>query len=199
MTFTRRRLCLAGVSFAILGGSGCLGGSSDTDGSTATAEQSNDTPDTSDDDDPSDAAPETDEGRNDGWEWSGGTLSVESAVQHCDPSHECCADYAEYLEYHDVEVAVEEMSESELETVKDEFGVPEDARSCHTVEIGGYLVEGHVPLDAIDTLLTEEPDVIGIAVPGQPRYSPGLGPNSDRPMPVYSFDDEGTVTVFERV
>lgn len=197
MTLTRRRLCLAGASFALVGGSGCLGGSDGNDSGTAAADSSSDV-DESEAEPSSEPADDADEGRNDGWEWYR-EPPVESVVQHCDPSHECCADYAEYLEYHGIEVAVAETTEAELEERKDEWGIPADARSCHTLEVGDYLVEGHVPLDAINTLLDEDPEVDGIAVPEQPRYSPGLGPNSDRPLTVYSFQEEGEVTEFDRV
>jgi hypothetical protein len=46
--------------------------------------------------------------------------------------------------------------------------------SCHTVEIENYFVEGHVPIEAIQKLLNEKPDINGIALPGMPSGSPGM-------------------------
>ena len=46
--------------------------------------------------------------------------------------------------------------------------------SCHTAVIGDYFVESYVPIEAIDKLLAEKPDVAGIALPGMPAGSPGM-------------------------
>lgn len=58
---------------------------------------------------------------------------------------------------------------------KSEVGVPMAYSSCHTTIAGGYFIEGHVPLEAIDRLLAERPDIDGIALPGMPPGSPGMG------------------------
>lgn len=54
------------------------------------------------------------------------------------------------------------------------LGVPDALRSCHTAEIGGYFVEGHVPASDIRKLLAKRPAAAGIAVPGMPVGSPGM-------------------------
>lgn len=56
-----------------------------------------------------------------------------------------------------------------------EIGIPDVAASCHTALVDGYAVEGHVPLQAIERLLADRPDLVGIAVPGMPGDSPGMG------------------------
>jgi hypothetical protein len=56
-----------------------------------------------------------------------------------------------------------------------EIGIPDAAASCHTALVDGYAVEGHVPLQAIERLLADRPDLVGIAVPGMPGDSPGMG------------------------
>ena len=59
-----------------------------------------------------------------------------------------------------------------LKTAK---GVPQDLWSCHTMEVDGYIIEGHVPADAVAKLLRERPEgVAGLAVPGMPLGSPGM-------------------------
>ncbi len=51
--------------------------------------------------------------------------------------------------------------------------------SCHTAIVDGYVVEGHVPVEAVRRLLEQRPDAIGIAVPGMPALSPGMGGSRD--------------------
>jgi len=62
----------------------------------------------------------------------------------------------------------------------------------------GYVIEGHVPVDAIRRLLKEKPPVIGLAVAGMPIGSPGMeGPNP-QPYDVLAFDRQGRVSVYAR-
>ena len=62
-------------------------------------------------------------------------------------------------------------------------------QSCHTTVIGKYFVEGHMPFEAINKLLSENPDISGIALPGMPSGSPGMpGPQAE-PFMVYSIKD----------
>jgi hypothetical protein len=65
----------------------------------------------------------------------------------------------------------------QIESFKNANGVPEEVHSCHTAVVDGYIIEGHVPAGAILRLLAERPDAIGIAVPGMPEDSPGMGGN----------------------
>lgn len=59
--------------------------------------------------------------------------------------------------------------------MKRDAAVPENLWSCHTTRISGYIIEGHVPFAAIRQLLEQRPDINGIAVPGMPAGSPGMG------------------------
>ncbi|MGZ5339751.1 MAG: DUF411 domain-containing protein, partial [Thermoleophilaceae bacterium] len=54
------------------------------------------------------------------------------------------------------------------------LGVPAALASCHTAEVGGYVIEGHVPAAEIERLLTERPQAAGLAAPGMPVGSPGM-------------------------
>ncbi|WP_049927508.1 DUF411 domain-containing protein [Halopiger goleimassiliensis] len=208
MVTTRRRLCSAVGAAVLAGFAGCIGDSgddsetgseADPDDSETGSEADPDDSETGSEADPDDsetgseADPETDAA---GWAWSG-TLPVETVVQHYDPSCSCCSRYASYLEDHGL--AVEREETDDRGAVLNELGVPDDAASCHTVEVGSYLVEGHVPLEAVEELLAEEPDVDGIAAPGMPRNSPGMGPPGDEPLSIYSFDESGTVSEFTTV
>ncbi|SEH15975.1 Uncharacterized conserved protein [Natronorubrum sediminis] len=133
----------------------------------------------------------------DDWEWSG-SLPVDSVVQHHDPNCGCCAEYVEYLEDNGFEVQLEETEDPGA--VKQELGVPSDAESCHTVEFGDYVVEGHVPLEAVEEAYEDDDDDIeGIAAPGMPEYSPGMGPRGDDPLTIHAFDDSGDVYEYTEV
>ena len=132
----------------------------------------------------------------DEWAWSG-SLPVDGVVQHHDPSCGCCSKYAAYLEENGI--AVDERATDDRDANRRELGVPEEAASCHTLEVGDYLVEGHVPLEAIEELLAEEPDVDGLAIPGMPRHAPGMGPPGDEPLTVSAFDASGDLEPFLEV
>lgn len=72
--------------------------------------------------------------------------------------------------------AIVELTEDpQVALFKADNGVPDGARSCHTALVGGYVVEGHVPSTAIVKLLNDRPDVVGLALPGMPSDSPGMG------------------------
>jgi hypothetical protein len=104
----------------------------------------------------------------------GVALAAGEAVElYRDPGCGCCGAHAEYLRGHGYEVEV--IATDDIAGVKSEHGVPRALASCHTALIEGYVVEGHVPADSIERLLAEQPDVIGISVPGMPVGSPGMG------------------------
>jgi hypothetical protein len=89
-----------------------------------------------------------------------------------DPSCGCCAGWTEHVRAAGFPVEVVETES--LNRVKRRLGVPQDLAGCHTAEVGGYVVEGHVPATAIRRLLDEKPAAIGLAVPGMPVGSPGM-------------------------
>ena len=68
-----------------------------------------------------------------------------------------------------------ERSVDDLAPVEARFGVPQAAVACHTAVIDGYVVEGHVPVDVIQRILRDRPNIVGVAVPGMPKGSPGMG------------------------
>lgn len=91
-----------------------------------------------------------------------------------------------------------DVTEAQLIAIKSEHGVPRDLQSCHTGIVDGYVVEGHVPADALQRLLEEKPDVQGLTVPGMPVGSPGMmGPNP-QPYNVLTFEKDGSRAVYER-
>ena len=78
-------------------------------------------------------------------------------------------------------------------------GIGDEVASCHTAEIDGYVVEGHVPAEAISRLLAERPDAVGLALSGMPADSPGMGgdESSWATQPVVLVGDDGSVTSWE--
>jgi hypothetical protein len=102
-----------------------------------------------------------------------------------------------YLRKHGA--AVELTDDAEREAFRTEQGVPDDAASCHTAMIDGYIIEGHVPTDAIQRLLEDRPDAIGLALPGMPADSPGMGGDSTNwaNQPVMLIDANGDLVPFD--
>ncbi|WP_245544278.1 DUF411 domain-containing protein [Oceanicola granulosus] len=90
-----------------------------------------------------------------------------------DPSCGCCTAWADLAR--EAGYMVEITETDDYAGMKAEAGVPEPLWACHTARVGGYIVEGHVPFAAIARLLAERPDITGIAVPGMPLDSPGMG------------------------
>lgn len=88
---------------------------------------------------------------------------------------------------------------NDLEGVPERQRVPEALRSCHTAIVAGYLVEGHVPAEAIRRLLRERPRVAGLAVPGMPAGSPGMESSSPVAYDVLAFQPSGQTYVFAHV
>ena len=82
----------------------------------------------------------------------------------------------------------------DLSTIKRQAGKPADLEACHTATIGGYVVEGHVPLEAVARLLAERPDIRGIAVPGMPSGSLGMGEDPAASYTVYAFSGQAGET-----
>ncbi|MEN5119026.1 DUF411 domain-containing protein [Luteimonas sp. TWI662] len=84
----------------------------------------------------------------------------------------CCGKWVEHMQRDGFEV--ETLDVENLAAVKTRLGVPDAMASCHTAEIDGYFIEGHVPAADVRRLLAERPDARGIAVPGMPMGSPGM-------------------------
>jgi hypothetical protein len=85
-----------------------------------------------------------------------------------------------------------------LNTVKGQHQVPSQLQSCHTAIVDGYIIEGHVSVAEIERLLSERPDIVGLAVPGMPVGSPGMEVSGyeTQPYDVIAFDEAGNMEVF---
>ena len=88
-----------------------------------------------------------------------------------DPNCGCCKDWVTILEKSGFSVRV---FESGNEAMRAQLGMPVKLGSCHTARVGGYVIEGHVPVREIRRLLREQPKAIGLTVPGMVVGSPGM-------------------------
>lgn len=119
-------------------------------------------------------------------------------IVHKSASCQCCGVWVEHLR--NAGFAVEARNVDDLPSIKKRLGVPAELGSCHTAEVDGYFVEGHVPASDIRRLLRERPKARGIAVPGMPAGSPGMEvPSGQRdPYDVLLVGQDASVSVFAR-
>jgi hypothetical protein len=110
------------------------------------------------------------------------------------PACGCCGIWAKYMRARGYKVKV--LTREDMEPIKLRAGVPDDLATCHTAFIEDYVVEGHVPLPAIEKMLRERPRILGIAVPGMPAGSPGMPTVNKEPFQVFAFDAEGEQTPY---
>ncbi|WP_018237059.1 DUF411 domain-containing protein [Ensifer sp. BR816] len=106
-------------------------------------------------------------------------------VIYKDPLCGCCESWAAAMRA--AGFAVEVHHESDMTAIKRRFAVPADMEACHTAVLDGYLLEGHVPLEAIRKLIAERPDIVGLAVPGMPAGSLGMGDDPQAAYEVYAL------------
>ncbi|MET0807127.1 MAG: DUF411 domain-containing protein [Pseudoxanthomonas sp.] len=93
-------------------------------------------------------------------------------VVHKSASCGCCKLWVEHMRTAGFDVEVRESDN--VNPVKERVGVPLGKGSCHTAEVGGYFVEGHVPAGDVKRLLAQKPDAKGLVLPGMPAGSPGM-------------------------
>ncbi len=111
------------------------------------------------------------------------------------PSCGCCGRWIAHLRQNGFQVI--EVTDADMADVKRRHGIPVQLRSCHTAEVGGYTIEGHVPAADIRRLLRESPPTAGLSVPGMPAGSPGMemGPRRDD-YTVWRFTEDGSIEAF---
>jgi hypothetical protein len=114
------------------------------------------------------------------------------------PTCGCCTKWVDYVKAAGFQTVVHDMSE--VDEVKDNLGVPQALRSCHTTQVDRYVIEGHVPADDIRRLLDQKLKVAGLAAPGMPASSPGMAvPGAPHePYEVLAFQLDGKTEVYAR-
>ncbi len=110
------------------------------------------------------------------------------------PSCGCCGQWTEYLKQNGFRPEIVDMDD--VSAIKRLAQVPDDLVSCHTAVVERYVVEGHVPVEAIRKMLSERPKIIGIAVPGMPAGAPGMPGQDPEHFDVIAFAREGKQRLF---
>jgi hypothetical protein len=127
-------------------------------------------------------------------------LAVEAGRVWKNPSCGCCKSWISHMAGNGFALDVTEVDQTALEAVKRQNGISEKHASCHTARIGDYVVEGHVPASAVNRLLAEKPDAVGLAVPGMPAGSPGMETDgASEAYDVLLIKKDGSSEVFEHV
>lgn len=118
---------------------------------------------------------------------TGAAVADPAITVYKSPNCGCCVKWVEYLRKEGFEVNA--INRSDLTPIKQRAGVKPDMASCHTAMVDGYVIEGHVPASAIRRLLQERPDTLGLAVPGMPDNSPGMGKMNGK-LKTYTMEGE---------
>ncbi|MFY0989982.1 DUF411 domain-containing protein [Halomonas sp. C05BenzN] len=112
----------------------------------------------------------------------------DEATLYKNPQCGCCDEYARQLEALGVSVTI--VDDVELGDIKHQVGLPYGLGSCHTIVMGDYAIEGHVPFAAIETLFEERPDIGGIGLAGMPIGTPGMPGPKQGDWNIYQFTDQ---------
>lgn len=119
----------------------------------------------------------------------------QKVVIYKSPTCGCCVGYIAYLRDLGFEVEVVTTNDTAIKT---ENNIPGAMQSCHTSIFGDYYVEGHVPIEAVNKLLSEKPDIDGIALPGMPSGSPGMPGIKTEEWEIFALKD-GEITQFTKI
>ena len=114
--------------------------------------------------------------------------STKSVTLYKDPQCGCCVGYAGYLRQNGFSVEVKPTHD--LANMSRLAGIPDNYQGCHLSLVDGYAVSGHVPVDALNKLLSERPDIKGITLPGMPMGSPGMSGTKTAPFTIYEIGGE---------
>lgn len=114
------------------------------------------------------------------------------------PTCGCCSIHASYLKGKGFEVRLEDTND--MVSVKNKYNIPAALESCHTSVLeNGYVVEGHMPIEAIDKLRSEKPDILGVALPEMPTGSPGMAGKKEGPFRIFSLKKDGSSELFMEI
>jgi len=103
------------------------------------------------------------------------------------PTCSCCLSHISYLKGKGFDI--ETIEKNDISSIKQKHNIPYNMQSCHTTEIDEYFVEGHMPIEAINKLLAEKPDIDGITLPDMPAGSPGMPGVKREEFIIYSLKD----------
>ena len=134
------------------------------------------------------------------WAWPAHATAEAPIEVWKSPTCDCCGAWVTHLKENGFDVKVANAAPSMLDRIKRQAGIGEELAACHTGKIGAYVIEGHVPAADVKRLLAEQPDAIGLTVPGMPDGSPGMErpDGKTEPYDVLLIKKDGTTEVFAR-
>ena len=109
-------------------------------------------------------------------------------ILYKNPGCQCCDGYANYLRQNGFTVMVKPTHD--LAQIGRAAGIPDEFQGCHLSQIDGYVVSGHVPVETVNRLLSERPDIAGVTLPGMPMGSPGMSGVKTEPFTIYEIGGE---------
>jgi len=111
------------------------------------------------------------------------------------PACGCCNKWIDHLKANGF--GVRSYDTDNVAQHKARLGVPPGYGSCHTAEVDGYVIEGHVPAREIKRLLKEKPRVSGLVVPAMPVGSPGMEADGRKdPYKVFLVNRNGSTQTY---
>ncbi len=132
-----------------------------------------------------------------GWQAGLFSQSFPEAMVYKTPTCGCCSLWADHLKENGLTVKTQDLTD--LNPIKDQYGIEPRLQSCHTAVIGDYIFEGHIPAEFVKKVLEEKPNIRGLTVPGMPIGSPGMEQGNRRdPYDILSIDHNGHVEVYAK-
>jgi len=132
------------------------------------------------------------------------SVDIPKVVSFRSASCGCCKKWINHLRGNGLEV-VDNIVE-DVSVTKNQYQIPNNLRSCHSAQLANYTIEGHVPIESINKLFKEKPNINGIAVPGMPLGSPGMEMHSHdshshdyENYQVVSFSKTGKTKIFDEI
>jgi hypothetical protein len=115
------------------------------------------------------------------------------AIVYKSPTCSCCREYISYLETKGYNIKSKAVGD--MQSVKDKYDISPNMESCHTMVINDYVVEGHVPIEVVEKLVNEKPNISGISLPDMPAGSPGMPGIKKEPFTIYSLAKNNSVYI----
>jgi len=131
-------------------------------------------------------------------------IDIPKVISYRSASCGCCKKWISHLRDNGLKV-VDNIVE-DFSVIKNQYQIPNNLRSCHSAQIANYTIEGHVPIESINKLFRQKPNINGIAVPGMPIGSPGMEMHSHHShshdyenYEVVSFSKTGKIKLFDKI
>jgi hypothetical protein len=122
------------------------------------------------------------------WQFASTSGSAEAAIPvtlYKNPQCDCCEAYASYLGRHGFDMKV--IPTNDLTVMGEKYGIADDMQPCHLSVVAGYVVGGHIPVEIVQRVLSEKPQITGINLPGMPGGMPGMPGNKPDRLTIYEI------------